>query len=95
MTVKFKKWTNPKNNELRIYLNCPTTSAKIYITNQPELGSDYSIKYWAEDYWDFSIVDRQGCNSFYDMAINAVDRVAKELGLEDNFKYADILNIAQ
>jgi len=94
MTIKFKKWINPKNGELRIYLNDPTTSAKIYITNTPELGQDYSIKYWAEDYWDFAVVDRQGCNLFYDMAINAVCRAAKELGLRDNFNYNDLLNIS-
>lgn len=92
--MKFTKWINPKNGELRIYLNDSITSAKIYITNEPELGQDYSIKYWAEDYWDFSSVDREGCKLFYDMAINAVCRVAKELGLPDNFKYQDIFNIA-
>jgi hypothetical protein len=96
MKTKIKKWTNPRNGELRLYINDSTTSAKVYIINQPELGSDYSVKYYAEDYWDFSIVDREGCSSFYDMAINCVTRVANELGLEgDKFKYTDLLAISE
>ncbi len=89
MKSSIKKWINPSNGEVRLYFNDGFSCAKVWLVAKPEFGNDFSIKWRADHYSDFSSSYRNGCKDSYSFACNLVDHVAKELGLRNNFSFAE------